>query len=413
MQATSMTEYERQLINSILKDNSVYYGLGLTREHFHNPQHRAMFAAIASMLERNLEVNIATLSAETDEIPPSTIASYEPWTAANAEYYARQLKERLRRRALIATMKDALSDAENESVSTAEVIDKATSEMLRINTDAVSHLRKASEIVHPTIDHVEAVYGRGEEPEGIACGYADIDELVGGFRDGELAILAARTSLGKTALALNMAQNMARRGVAVGFFSLEMSAEKLMMRLFAAEGRIAHQKLRAGMLTPKEFADLGDVASLIHSEELWIDDTPRIPFAQFRNKSRMLVQRGAMCIYLDYLTLVKYGDVKAPRYERVGELSAEVQSLANELQVPIIALSQLNRTSEGQRPTLDSIRQSGEIEENADIIMFLHRESREDPDAELIVAKHRNGPTGIVPLYLQQSYLRFEQGVRK
>lgn len=413
MTATSTAEYERQIINSILKDNSVYYGLGLSRYHFTDYTHRKVFEAIAGMLERNLEANIVTVSAETDDIPASTISSYEPWSSANAGYYAGQLKERRRRCELISAMKDALSEAEDASLTTGDIIDNTTSHMLRINTDSVSHLRKVDELVHPSLDTIQAVYERGGEPEGIPSGYAALDELVGGFRDGELIILAARTSVGKTALAVNMAQNMARSGVPVAFFSLEMSAEKLMLRLYASEAKIAHQKLRSAMLAPADFHQLSEAAGSIYNEEFWIDDTPRIPFAQFRNKSRMLVQRGVRCIYIDYLTLVKYGDAKTPRYERVGELSAEIQSLANELHVPIIALSQLNRGSEGQRPTLDSIRQSGEIEENADIIMFLHRESREEPESELIVAKHRNGPTGSVPMYFEQSYLRFEQGVMK
>jgi replicative DNA helicase len=193
-----------------------------------------------------------------------------------------------------------------------------------------------------------------------------------------------------------------------------MSDRQLMHRLISTESTIAHQRIRNASLSANDFHALTEAAARIYEEELWIDDTPRIAFSDLRNRCRQRAVHGLDVVFIDYLTLVKYGDPRTPRYERVGELSAEVKALASELQVPVIALSQINRMGEKNgKPTLDTLRQSGEIEENADVVLILHRESRDNPEADLIIAKHRNAPTGEVPLYLQQEFLRFENSVRR
>lgn len=407
------SEYERKVIEAILRDNTVYYALGLSKRHFDDRDNREIYELITSMLERKLEVTQATLSAE-GVIASSSIASYQPTSAANVEYYATALRDRRRREDLAATLRDLLAQADDGFTDISEVIDSATSQILKVNCQGGSRMRKAGEVVHEALDGIERAYNAKGRIEGIDTGYADLDTLCGGFRKGELIILAARTSIGKTALALNMAQHMAGSGRRVLYFSLEMTGLQVMQRMIATESKVSHQRIRSGLLSTSDFHHLSEAAARIYEEELWIDDTPRVSFSDLRNRCRQRAVEGVDAVFVDYLTLIKYGDLKAPRYERVGELSAEMKALASELEVPVIALSQLNRSSErSDKPTLDTIRQSGEIEENADVVLILHRESRDTPESELIIAKHRNAPTGMVPLYFDLEHLRFENAVRR
>jgi len=405
------SEIEKQVIESVLKKNEVFYSLGLSKAHFQTTQHRQVYAVIADMLDRRLEVNIATLNAEAPSLSPSRLAEYDPVTAANVGYYANQLKERKRKRDLNAVLKDLLHQSESGG-DTSSIIDDGTAQMLGVNTNAVNRLVKVKTLVHPMLERLES-QGKHGEQEGIVTEYYELDEMLGGLRAGELMILAARPSIGKTTFAINIAANMARAGKSVGFFSLEMTEADIMLRLVASEGRIGHQVLRSALFTPADFLSISIASERIYEWDLWLDDTPRIMFSDLRNKARMLKTYGVEILFVDYLTLIKYGDSRVPRPERVGELSAELKALAAELEIPIVALSQVNREGEGQKPTLAHLRQSGEIEENADIVVFLHRANREIEDTEVIVAKHRNGPAGTCNLYMNLIYLKFEDAVKR
>jgi replicative DNA helicase len=395
MIAELTSDYEKLVIESILKDNDAYYGLGLTPIHFDDPQHREVYKVLSGMIDRSLEANIVTLSAETD-IPASQIAGYDPVSAANSEYYAEVLKEKRRLIDIRATLRDVIDRGGDSS----ELIDFASSELVKIANNNQSGLVRIESLASATMQRMEHGSDRG-----ISSGFG-FDSMTGGFRPSELCILAARTSIGKTALALNMAQNMASYGVNVAYFSCEMSNAEMMDRLLSGTTLIGHQEIRRGKLTEEGVEHVLEKLSVLQEESLWFCDTPNIKFEDLRNQSRAFCAKGGEIIFIDYLTLVKYGDSRTPRHERVGQLSAELKALARELEVPIIALSQLNRESEGQTPSLATIRQSGEIEENADMIMLLHRD-RDTKEAELIIAKHRNGPTGSVVLKFDERTLRF------
>jgi len=208
---------------------------------------------------------------------------------------------------------------------------------------------------------------------------------------------------------LNMAANMANRKIGLAFFSAEMSETQIMMRMIASGAKLNHQKVRTALLVDADFAAMSSASSNIFEWDMWIDDTPNIKFAELRNKCRLLKTRGVKIVFIDYLTLVQHGDIRTPRYERVGELVREMKAMARELSIPVIVLSQLNRQAEGQEPSLAELRQSGEVEEHADMIMLMHRkrDTPEDNETTLYVAKHRNGPTGKVMLYFEGDYTRF------
>ena len=408
----SAADYEKQVVEAILKDNTVYYLLGIQARDFENQQHRAVFKTIERMLEKNLEVSERTLLEFNSELSGSKMFTYDPTTSANAEYYANGLKARTRKRELVALAKDLVKQAE-QSRDTREVIDWATTELLRVAEHRAVQFRKVGDCLLSVLEKMERAYHSKERDFGLKTGFHDFDRLGGGFNPGELVIIAARTSIGKTTLALNMAENMARAGHSLVFFSCEMTDEEVGHRLLSGIGNVPHQKVRAKLLNPRDFSGITDAAGIISEMEFWIDDTPSIKWADLRNKARVLRTRGIECVFVDYLTLVRYGDPRTPRHERVGMLTQELKALARELEVPVVVLSQLNRGAEHQggkseKPNLSQLRQSGEIEENADIVMLLDRD-REDEEkpADLHVAKYRGGPTGHVQLRFEPDRTRF------
>lgn len=409
------SEHEQRAIEAILRDNGAAYVMGLEPRDFNDPFYRSVYKTMSDMLSQGLEIDIATLQSFNNSLSPGRLGEFDPVTAANAEYFANELKSRTRRRETEVLLKEGL-----QRVKTArdalEVIDYLTAELLKVSEHRDVNLRKAGDMLFETIQRLERIHENGGELHGLYTGYNDLDDLTGGFRPGELIILAARTSIGKTTLALNMAERMALAGTGVAFFSSEMSDNEIMDRLLASTGRIDHARIRKGGYTPATFAGIHAAAEKIYPTNFWIDSTPNIKFFDLRNKSRLLRNRGIEIIYVDYLTLIRHGDNRTPRWERVGELSRELKGLARELEVPIVVLSQLNRQAEGQHPTLAELRQSGEVEENADIIMLMHRDRNgkdgQNTETTLQVAKHRGGPTGTVSLHLIETETRFEQSVR-
>ena len=247
--------------------------------------------------------------------------------------------------------------------------------------------------------------------------------MLSGLQKSEFIVIGARPSRGKTALALNMAANMTvRHNYNVGFFSLEMSHMALMQRLLASEARISSTKLRTGLLSLPEFAKLTDAAGLFYETHFWIIDTPNMGLLDLRAQARRLVaQHNVDIIFIDYLTLISSENATTPRYEQIAEVSRSLKALARELDIPIVALSQLTRESEGNVPTLANIRESGAIEQDADVVIFLHRErtkgdAPEQPGegwpTKIMVAKQRNGPVGTIDLVFMPRYVSFESSVR-
>jgi replicative DNA helicase len=313
-----------------------------------------------------------------------------------------------------------ISDAQDETVQTREIIEEAEKRIFDLaEENPTGHYKPAAEVIAKTIEAIEKLYHTRDSYTGVPCGIPDLDKMTSGFQKSEFIVIDARPSVGKTALALTMASNMAIRSRRpIGFFTLEMSDMALMQRLVAAEARINSEILRTGMLKPSDFNKLTEAAGRIYEAPLFIDDSPNIKLLDLRAQARRMRQQEKVeAIFVDYIGLVEpENKYNIPRHEQVAETSRSLKSLARELDIPIICLSQVGRQSEGKAPTLADLRESGSIEQDADVVMFLHRDRGEregtsdmnNIETELIVAKQRNGPVGTVKVAFIPKYTKFE-----
>ncbi|MFP4010240.1 MAG: replicative DNA helicase [Spirochaetaceae bacterium] len=402
----------------------------LRSEDFYRSANARIFEAVLELSERAEEIdyitvtqelrNRGTLAAVGGPAYVSSLTEAVP-TSANVEYYARIVRETSVRRKLLRVSSEIISTAYEDGQESRRLLEEAERRIFEIadsrNTES---FRKAKDIVQETVEAIERLYKTKDSYTGVPSGFPDLDNMLSGFQDSELIIIGARPSVGKTALALTMAGHMAiHRHIPVGFFTAEMSNMALMQRLIAAEARIGSQTIRTGMLKPSDFKNLTDAAGLIYESPLWINDTPNIPLLDLRAQARRMVSHeGIRILFVDYITLITSENTDLPRHEQVAEISRSLKALARELKVPIIALSQLTRDSEGKRPSLANIRESGSIEQDADVVIFLHRERQNDAvgaedqqgvvETELVVAKQRNGPVGTVKIAFVPKYTKFE-----
>ncbi|MES1259247.1 MAG: replicative DNA helicase, partial [Gemmatimonadota bacterium] len=279
----------------------------------------------------------------------------------------------------------------------------------------------------PTMERIESLQGRDNALTGVPSGFVDLDEMTSGFQPSELVIVAARPSMGKTAFCLNIATNAAEKGNGVAIFSLEMSKDALVQRMLCAEAMVDSQAVRRGSLRDTDYTKLARAAGLLQNCPVWIDDTPALTLLEMRSKARRLrADNDLRLVIVDYLQLMRSPEFSDNRVQEISDISRSLKQLARELEVPVIALSQLSRASEqrgGERtPVLSDLRDSGAIEQDADIVIFIHRpemykdlrdkaeEKGESLDgkADIMVAKHRNGPTGSLELKFHKQYTRFD-----
>ena len=404
--------------------------LGFIRaEDFYRSANGRLFTAMITLWERGEAIDIITVtdalkaSGDLDAVGGpayvSSLTAVVP-TSANVEYYARIVREASVRRRLLKAANEIISDAYRDGVESREIVEEAERRIFEISDgQQTSGYKQAREIVKQTVEAIEKLYRTRDDYTGIPSGFPALDKMLSGFQNSEFIVIGARPSVGKTALALTMAANIAiHRKVPTGFFSLEMSDMAIMQRLIASEARIGSQKIRTGMLRPADFKNLTDAAGAIYDAPLWISDTPGMRLLELRAQARrMRSQLGIRIIFVDYISLINNEHADIPRHEQIAEVSRSLKGLARELSIPVVALSQVTRDVEGKRPTLASIRESGSIEQDADVVMFLHRdrgESAEDPEhannveTELVVAKQRNGPVGTVRIAFVPKYTRFE-----
>jgi replicative DNA helicase len=273
------------------------------------------------------------------------------------------------------------------------------------------------------MERIETLQRSGKAITGVPSGFTDLDEMTSGFQRSELIIVAARPSMGKTAFCLNIATQAAVDGFGVAVFSLEMSKEALVQRMLCAEARVDSQAVRRGSLRDPDFTRLARAAGILQSCPVWIDDSPALTLLEMRSKARRLkVENDVRLIVVDYLQLMRSPEYSENRVQEISDISRSLKGLARELDIPVIALSQLSRASEQRggerRPILSDLRDSGAIEQDADVVIFIHRPEmyqKEDSEgnslqgvAEVIVGKHRNGPTGTVDLYFHKQFTRFD-----
>jgi replicative DNA helicase len=403
---------------------------------FYAERHRRIFRSMIAIAERGAVVDPLTLSEELSrrgELEASGGKDYIGFlvdvvpTAANIDYHAQIVKEKALRRRLIEVSTVIVQEAYESQLTSFELLDDAEAKIFQVaQARAKEGFTRIKELLWPTMERIEALQHGGKTITGVASGFSDLDDLTSGFQPADLVIVAARPSMGKTAFVLNIAQHAAIVDqVPVAFFSLEMSKESLVQRMLTAEARIDAQRLRKGMLRDDDFPRLARAAGILSSAPVWIDDTPGITLLEMRSKARRLkAESGVKMVIVDYLQLMQGPSNSESRQQEVSMISRGLKALAKELSVPVIALSQLSRapeqrTGEHKRPQLSDLRESGAIEQDADLIMFLYRQEMYDGPvdkdgnslegkAEVIVGKQRNGPTGVVNLHFHKMYTRFE-----
>jgi replicative DNA helicase len=403
---------------------------------FYREGNRRIFRAMLALQERGDVIDPLTLSEElsrTGELQASGGKDYVAFlvdavpTSANVEYHARIVREKALRRRLIEVSTAIVTEAFESALPAGELVDAAEHKIFEVNQSRGNEgFTRIKELLFPTMERLEELRTSGESITGVPSGFKDLDELTAGFQKSDLIIVAARPSMGKTAFVLNIAQNAALdNNIPVAFFSLEMSKEQLVQRLLTSEGRVDAQRLRKGKLHDDEFIRLGRAAGTLMHAPIWIDDTPGITLLEMRSKARRLkVDNDIGMIVVDYLQLMQGPSNTESRQQEISYISRSLKGLARELRVPVVALSQLSRapeqrTGENKRPQLSDLRESGAIEQDADLVMFIYRqemyEGPVDKDgnslegrAEIIVGKQRNGPTGLVNLFFNKTFTRFE-----
>jgi len=392
----------------------------LRPEDFYRGAHQRIFEAVLGLYEAGQTIDLITLSEElrargTLEICGgrayvARLTSAVP-TSANVEYYARVVQAGSIRRGLARVSQEIISRAHDEGAEISVILEDAERRIFEISDrHQTGTYASAKEIVEQTYQAIERHYHSKSEYTGIPSGFKELDQLTMGFQSSEFIVIGARPSVGKTALALSIAANMAvRQKVPVGFFSLEMSAMAIMQRLLSMEARLDSQRMRAGMLSPADFSRLTEAAGRLYEAPLYISDSPDLKLLDLRAQARrMKSKQEVKIIFVDYITLIGSENRDLPRHEQIAEVSRSLKALARELGLPVVALSQVRRETEGKKPTLADLRESGSIEQDADVVIFIHTEDLKNEVREIAVAKQRNGPVGEVQLAFVARYTKFE-----
>jgi replicative DNA helicase len=400
----------------------------LRGKDFYHPKHEIIFDAVLSLYSHGEPTDVITVSEELTKTGLlqraggadylHSIVSLVP-TAASAGYYAQIVADKaILRRLVDAGTRIANMGYASEGEVT-DLVNVAQTEIYQVagGVEAEDYV-PLNEAVTVALDEIESARGRDGQLMGVPSGFADLDSLTNGFHNGQLILVAARPALGKSTLALDFARAASiRHDMPSIVFSLEMGKAEIAMRLLSAETSIPLQKMRKGMIEAKDWTNIAQTRGRIENAPLYIDDSPNMTLVEIRAKCRRLKQRvGLKMIVIDYLQLMTSGKKVESRQQEVSEFSRALKLLAKELQVPVIALSQLNRGPEqrsDRKPQLSDLRESGSLEQDADMVILLHRESayeKENPragEADFIVAKHRNGPTDTITVGFQGHYSRF------
>ena len=424
---------ERSILGAILLDNNALNAAieTLKPEDFFLDQHRRVFVQMISLGEHQQGIDLVTLTEELHRHGELEASGGAPYLASlvdgvpkvtNVQHYARIVKEKAVLRNLIHATHNIQQKAFEGDDGADAILDNAESTIFAIAEDRVrAGLISAKEIVHDNFERLEKIFREGKSVTGIPTGYAELDKLTSGLQPSELVILAARPSQGKTALALNLMENISiRGGHPVAMFSLEMSKESLLQRLVASVAQIDAHKFRTGHLSRQDWSRMTEALGTISSAPLWIDDSGSISVLEIGAKARRLKRdKGLSMLVVDYLQLITARGRFGNRQEEVSSISRGLKGLAKELQIPVLVLSQLTRAPERDErgPQLADLRESGAIEQDADVVMFIYRphffkqgatpEEREE--TELRIAKQRNGPVDSVKFVFRSRFTRFEE----
>ncbi len=430
-------EAEQSLLGGLMLDALAWDKIAdvVSSEDFYRKDHRLIFSAIASLVNSGSPCDVVTVSEHLDgraELENSGGLEYlatltnETAGAANARAYAKILRERATLRALISAGNEIAGSAfANDGRTAAEVLEDAEKMVFEIadrGTRGKKGFKSLKEILPAAVDRIDTLHQSDGDLTGISTGYNEFDKLTAGLQPGDLVIIAGRPSMGKTTLAVNIAENAAIGSkVPTAIFSMEMPAQQLAFRMISSLGRVDQTHLRTGNFPDEDWSRINTAVQLMSEAPIFIDDTPGLAPGEIRARARRLQrEHGLGLIVVDYLQLMQVPGNKENRATEISEISRGLKALAKELECPVIALSQLNRSVEqrpDKRPVMSDLRESGAIEQDADLIVFIYREEVYNQDtprkgvADIVIAKQRNGPIGDFPLTFVGRYTKFENWV--
>ncbi|MGE4440513.1 MAG: replicative DNA helicase [Desulfomicrobium sp.] len=427
------TEAEQAVLGGVFLRNDIFHTLvdTINDEDFYSPVHRTIYQAFQELYRRREPVDLVTVAeylqtkGQLDEVGGTVyLASLAESvaSASNSVFHAQIVRDKSVRRRLIQTSSEILTSCFEAGEQTESLLDQAEQQIFSIaESKGKPVFMSSKDLVQRVFEQLETRAGQGELVTGVPTGYTDFDHMTAGLQKSDLIILAARPSMGKTALALNMGMRAAiQHDVPVAVFSLEMSMDQLMMRLLGCHGRVDLSRLRSGYLNDEDWSRLYQAADDLSKAPIYIDDTPALSTMEIRARSRRLkAEKGVGLIIVDYLQLMRSSHKSDSREQEISDISRNLKALAKELEVPVIALSQLNRKVEersDKRPMISDLRESGAIEQDADVIVFIYRDAaynkaEDNPNkniAEIIIGKQRNGPVGAIRLGYFGQYTVFE-----
>ncbi|MDB5308387.1 MAG: dnaC [Gemmataceae bacterium] len=428
-------EAEEGVIGGIIRDPDVLPAVQevLRADNFYFDHHQKVFQVIVELNSENQPIDLVLIH---ERLRKNKLLEdvgghkflVDLWervpTGANAEYHAKIVRDSAMVRNLIHSGNEILRDAYDRSQSADELVAQAERKIMEIaKSSMVGETKTINEVVKEAFDRIDSRVGKDNlSISGIATGYVDLDNITAGLQNSELVIVAARPSVGKTAFALNLVRHViVEEKLPVLFFSLEMARIELAERLLACQARVDSHRIRKGHLNSDDIQKLMDAGDILRRAKLYIDDTPQRSMIQIGATARRLMKKeeksnGLKLIVIDYLQLIEPENRRDPRQEQVAQISRRLKFLARDLNIPVVALAQVNRASEDRqdhKPRLSDLRESGSIEQDADVCMMLHRPGKfdgtqEDNILEIIIAKQRNGPTGEVTLTYLKQYMRYE-----
>lgn len=418
-------EAEVSTLGALLLDKNAVVAVAefLKPQHFYDDRHVKIYECILELYEERIPVDVLTVSERLKKKKSlkqvggvtylAELTNQVP-TAAHIEHYGKIVRDQATKRLLMGAAAKLVDLSVDEALSAEELLDKAEQEVFSLTQSATSQsfipVRSA---LAESFDRLDELHKKSGGLRGVPTGFKGLDNALAGMQPSNLLILAARPGVGKTALTLNMAQSVAlEHKMTIGYFSLEMSKEELVDRLLVSQADIDAWKLKTGKLSEDDFAKLSDAMGELAEANLFIDDTPGATLMEMRTKARRLqVDTGLDLIIVDYLQLVTTGKNFESRVQEVSYISQSLKNLARELKVPVLAVSQLSRAVEQRgvkRPQLADLRESGAIEQDADVVMFLYREDDEHiENVQLAIAKHRNGPLAEIPLFFKGDRIKF------
>ena len=429
-------EAEQSVLGSILLDKDAMISVSetLIPEDFYKEAHKVIYECMLKLYNSQSEIDLITLAEELRDqgylddiggIPYITSLSTIVPTTSNIKYYVNIVKEKSIVRQLISAANDIINLSYDSSAKVEDVLENAEKKIFDISQERTTNdFKQINQVLRDTYDMIEKLYTEKNEVTGLTTGFRDLNKKINGFQKSDLLLVAARPAMGKTAFALNLVQNAALKGDAsVAVFSLEMSKEQLVQRMLSSQSNVELKKIKTGKLNANDWPRIIEAMAVLSEAKIHIDDTPGIKISGLRSKCRKLkIEKGLDLVLIDYLQLMEGEGNNESRQQEIAKISRSLKILAKELNCPVVALSQLSRAPEQRadhRPMLSDLRESGSIEQDADIVMFLYRDEYYNPDTEsknigeVIVSKNRHGETGTIELVWFGEVQKFADKIRE